>query len=303
MKRRTASSRARSIRALGGILITAGGLFSLAGSPRPAAAQVLSGFDVFRSNCVGCHELPDPEETKHTKAQWDEILTRMVKVRGATLSKTEYTAVLNYLDSFNRPRREVQWLDAPAKTHKTTLSMADQGKLPAEWVDLTVGADEHIPWAVQADAATKSAYLSPLKTAGESQFPTLIDNTGIVQNGTATTRLQIVSGKGALGAGIVFGFKNPQSYYGVRLSGKDVVLYQVDAGRRSLRARTAAATPLKQWLTLSVDVTGKAVKVTLNGKPLPELDRALEDYRGGRMGVHTQGDTVALFDQWQVAVK
>ena len=36
---------------------------------------------------------------------------------------------------------------------------------------------------------------------------------------------------------------------------------------------------------------------------LPALSRKLEAYRGGRAGLQTQGDTLALFDQWQVAVK
>src|SRR3954465_9712576 len=91
--------------ALGGLLI------AIAVSPRPAHAQVLSGFDLFRTNCEGCHELPDPEDTKHSRKDWEAILTRMVKQRGATLNDREFQAVLNYVDSFNRPKREIQWVE------------------------------------------------------------------------------------------------------------------------------------------------------------------------------------------------
>jgi hypothetical protein len=82
-----------------------------------------------------------------------------------------------------------------------------------------------------------------------------------------------------------------------------VVLYQVQGGERALLARTATAVPVKQWHTLGLDLNGTEVKISLNGKPMPELTRKVEAYRGGRLGIHTQGDTVALFDQWQVTVK
>jgi hypothetical protein len=285
-----------------GSVVATGLLVVIGLLPTPAPAQALSGFDVFRSHCDACHELYDPEDPKRTRKEWETILTRMVKVRGATLNQQEFTAVLNYLDSFNRPKREIQWNEAPAKTHKATLAATDAGKLPAEWVDLTIGADEQLPWAVQSDPATKALYLAPLKTAEQTQLPALIDNSGIVQNGSASARMQILSGEGALGAGIVFGFRNTQSFYGVRISPKDVVLYEVQGGQRALLARAPLALPVKQWHTVGVDVNGKAVKVTVNGKPV-SLDRTLAAYQGGRMGVHTQGDTVALFDQWQVTVR
>jgi hypothetical protein len=286
-----------------GALTAVGLVASALVAPRPAPAQVLSGFDVYRSNCDGCHELYDPEDPKRTRAQWEVIMNRMVKQRGATLTTQEFSAVLNYLDSFNRPRREIHWVDSPAKSHKAVLTPADAGKLPADWVDLTFGSDVSVPWAVQANAAAKTGYLAPLKAAPEGQYPALIDNTGLVQDGAASVKAQILSGKGAVGAGMVFGFRNPQSFFGVRFSPRDVVLYQVQAGDRSLLARAPLALAQKQWHTLGVALSGKEVQVTVNGKPVPTLTRQLENYQGGRFGLHTQGDTAALFDAYQVTVK
>lgn len=297
MRQRILARLAVGTMALGGLLA------GVALTPRPAPAQVLSGFDVYRTNCDGCHELYDPEDPKRTRKEWETIMNRMVKQRGATLTTQEFSAVLNYLDSFNRPRREIQWVEVPAKSHKAVLNPADDGKLPADWVDLTLGADAQVPWAVQGNAMAKTAFLTPLKAAPEGQFPALIDNTGLVQNGSATVRVQMISGKGAIGAGLLFGFRNPQSFYGVRVSPRDIVLYQVQGGERALLARATSSLPLKQWQTLGVDVTGTEVKVLLNGKPVPELTRQLASYKGGRMGIHTQGDTAALFDAWQVTVK
>jgi len=285
-------------------LIAGAILLGTALSERPAPAQALSGLDLYRTNCDGCHDLYDPEDPKRTRAQWDTILTRMVKERGATLNAQEFKAVLNYLDSFNREPRQIQWVETPAKSRKAVFPAASVGKLPAEWVDLTVGGDEEIPWAVEVDPKTQSGYVAPLKTAGENQYPVLIDNTGIVKDGGATARLQIVSGKGALGAGVVFGFRSPQSYYGVRISPTDVLLYEVQNGQRALLApRASMPLPTKQWHTVSVQLAGKEVKVSVDNKPLPGLTRTLASYRGGRMGIHTQADTVALFDQWEVVAK
>lgn len=282
-------------------LVAAGALLALL--PAPAPAQALSGLDVFRSHCGGCHELYDPEDPKRPRDQWEGILNRMVKVRGATLNKQEFAAVLAYLDSFNRPRREISWVETPAKSRTAALAVADSGRLPAEWVDLTPGAEATIPWAVQVDPVAKTAYLQPLKAAGENQFPVLIDNTGLVQSGSLSTRLQVLSGTGKLGAGVVFGFRNPQSYFGVRVGPRDVVLFEVQGGQRALLARSTQGAPLKQWHALQVEIAAGAVKVSLNGKPLAELSQALAAYRGGRLGLQTQEDTVALFDRWQVTVK
>lgn len=290
---------------LAGALLT-GVLMTLALRPGPAGAQALSGQDLFRSNCEGCHPLPDPDDEKYQqfkRADWEKVLKEMVEVRGATLNQREFTAVLNYLDSFNRPAREIHWVQTPAASHQVAPKPADAGKLPGGWVDLTVGGDELVPWAVQTDAAGKTAFFAPLREAPASQLPLLLDNSGIFRSGTLAARVQLVSGKGAAAAGIVFGYRSPQQFYGVRLSPADAILYEVRGGERALLARTPLALPLKQWHALKVDVTGKEAKVTLNGQPVPQLTRTLPAYQGGHAGLATQGDTRALFDQWQVTVK
>lgn len=271
-------------------------------TPHSGSTQALSGFDVYRANCSGCHELPDPEDPKRTRDEWNAILDRMVKEKGASLNEQEQAAVLNYLDSFNRPKREIRWNDAPARSRTAQFTTADGGKLSSEWVELTLGGNAVAPWAVQADGTGKSAYLQPLKTAPEGQSPAVLDNTGVVGNGSVATRVQLLSGRGAVGAGMIFGFRDPQSYFGVRLGPKDVALYEARGGNRSLRARSVVAVPLRQWQTLEITLAGKQVAVTLNGKALPELSVVLEGYTGGHVGLHTQGDTVAVFDQWRLTV-
>jgi hypothetical protein len=270
--------------------------------PAPAPAQALSGLDLFRSRCDGCHELPEPDSPKRGRQAWDELLTRMIRVRGAVVSPSEKQSLLNFLDSFNREPREIRWLEEPATSRKAVFLPTDVGKLPAEWVDLTIGSDDAIPWAVQAEANGKQPFLTPLKPAPDTQFPVLIHNLGIVKNGTASARIQLLAGKSA-GAGIIFGYRSPQAFFGARISARDVVLYEMQNGQRALRARAGLALPPKQWHTLAVSISGQGIEVSVNGKTIPELRRTLDSYRGGKVGLHTQGDTVARIDQWELAVR
>jgi hypothetical protein len=290
------------VRSLATMLCVVGAALIAPLSPGAAPAQVVSGFDVFRSNCGGCHELYDPESPVRTREQWDEILTRMVQLRGATVSKPEQAAVLSYLDSFNRPKAETVWVEAPARSHTSTLAPADLGKLPLPWVELTPGADTPVPWAAQGDPAAKALFLSPLKTVSQEQVTAIIDNSGLVENGSIKTRLQVVSGRGALGAGVVFGYVGPQSFYSARLSPSGAALFEERGGPPTLLARAEMPLPQKQWHALRVDLAGGEVKISVNGVPIPELTRALPAYRAGRLGLHTQGDTVAVFDQWEVMI-
>lgn len=268
-------------------------------TPQEAAPPVVSGFDIYREACESCHELYDPESPKHTRAEWNVILDRMLD-RGAVLNGHEYVAVLNYLDSFNRPKREIRWNDAPAKSRTALFAVADRGKLPSEWVDMTLGGSTPAPWAVQANGADKSAYLQPLKTVPEGQFPAAIDNTGIVKNGSFFTRAQLLSGRGSVGVGMIFGFRDAQNYFSVRVGTREVALYEVRDGQQAVRARTTATISRREWQTVEVSVEGQQAHVSLNGKPLPELSVTLEGHSGGRGGLHTQGDTIAVFDQWRL---
>jgi hypothetical protein len=138
----------------GAVRLGAGLLFAAAlaapalTAPSAPAAQGVSGLDVFRMNCDGCHELPAPDNPKRTRAEWQAILQKMVKEKGASLNQAEFTAVLNYLDSFNQVRRQVSWVEKPAVSHKFALEAAMIGKLPDPWVNLTPGASVDSLWAV-----------------------------------------------------------------------------------------------------------------------------------------------------------
>jgi hypothetical protein len=264
------------------------------------AAQGVSGLDVFRTNCDGCHDLPDPERPKRTRAEWEAVLQKMVKEKGASLNKQEFAAVLDYLDSFNVVHRAVAWNDKPAAAHRFAFDTAPSGPAPDPWVNLTVGAPGENPWTLQRDPAGKSGFLTPRGAVGEGQTQLLLDNSGILTAGTIATRLRLPTGKGAGGAGIVFGFRSPLSFFGLRLNpvSKDLVLYDVDQGERALLGRAPFAVPAGQPVTLAVTLSPKQVQVAVNGKPA--VTRPLTGYRGGRAGLAAEGPALPTFDQWSI---
>src|SRR5262249_20301808 len=159
------------------------------------AAQAVSGLDVFRTNCDGCHDLPDPERPKRARAEWEAVLQKMVKEKGASLNKQEFAAVLDYLDSFNVVHRAVAWNDKPAAAHRFNFDTAQAGAAPDPWVNLTIGGPGEYPWSLQRDPAGKGGLLTPRAPAAEGQTQLLIDNSGVLTAGTITTRLRVPAGK------------------------------------------------------------------------------------------------------------
>src|SRR6059058_955296 len=133
-------------RAVGGWLCLCLAAAVAAGARPVPAAQQQSGLDVFRTNCDVCHDLPDPERPKRTRAEWETVLTKMVKEKGASLNKPEFAAVLDYLDSFNVVHRAVAWNDKPAAAHRFAFDAAPAGPAPDPWINQTIGAPGESPW-------------------------------------------------------------------------------------------------------------------------------------------------------------
>lgn len=289
---------------LSGVLATA----MLAFAPSRSAAQVVNGFDVFQANCDGCHELYDPADARTkeivaAKGGWAAVLDDMVKNRGAALTKQEFTAVLNYLNSFNQVRKQISWNLEALKAHKLAFDPKLAGKLPEGWVSVATGGGDSL-WSIQSDTTGKLTFFTPVQGVGENQFALLMNNGGVMKDGSVSTRFRVVSSKTQFpGAGIVFGFNGTQTMYGARISPKsnDLLLFEIDTNGRALLGKAPAPVKAGEWATLGVNITGKKAEITLNGKPV--LTRELEKYRGGHVGVLTQADTIAWFDQWNAAVK
>jgi hypothetical protein len=264
----------------------------------PADGQALSGADLYQANCQGCHELYDPESPRRSRAEWDAILTKMIQEQGAALSVRERAAVLAFLDSFNRPPREILWRESAAASRVVEFAAPEEASPPPEWVELTLGSDEVIPWGI-APASTGGG-VAPLRRASEGRLPALVDNSGVVRDGAVTARMRLSSPAG--GGGVLIGYRSPRSFYGVRVGARDVILFETQGDRRARLARVVRETPVGEWVTLVVQIRNGEARVRLNDQALPGLTRTLPAYHaagGGWAGLHTQSNGGASFNRWE----
>lgn len=266
----------------------------------PVSGQALAGADLFKANCGGCHELPDPEQMPRAREEWERLVKQMIE-RGATLNPREARAVVDYLDGFNRAARRIQWNRQPAASHTLRLSDTD-ARIWDKWVDLVTGGDARIEWQVRP-ASPGSALLQPERAPASLEIPLFVDNSGTFSDGSLQARLQLTGGSATGGGGILFGFRDPQNFFGIRMSSRDLILFEVRSGQRALLGRTPMAIPLKQWHDLRATISARQLTVTLDEKPLANLSRQLDQYRGGLTGLLVQGEASAAFETWSVSVK
>jgi hypothetical protein len=281
---------------LGGCVFAAAVLPALRPAP---ASQGVSGIDVFRTSCEGCHDLPDPENPRRSRAEWQAVLTKMVREKGATLNDKEFAAVLDYLDSFNQPHAEPAWKEQPAASHRAEFIAAQMGKLPDNWISLSPGGGRPGSWAVRREPAGKVFALGPDHAAAEGP-QLLIDNSGSLTSATIAARVRLpATGEGA---GLVFGFRGAHSYFAARLSAttRDLAVYQVDQTDRALIGKVPMAVTPSLWNTLAATFSPRQFQVDLNGKQL--LTRPLTAYRGGRAGLIAEASTAPAFASWAVTV-
>jgi hypothetical protein len=52
---------------------------------------------LFESKCSGCHSTQRPKSKKKTREGWEETVTRMIKVKGASINDEEAVLIIDYL--------------------------------------------------------------------------------------------------------------------------------------------------------------------------------------------------------------
>lgn len=68
--------------------------------PKPTATSAVAadGETILRSNCTNCHTLDRVVSSKKTREQWDQTVTRMVR-----LSTVEHPVLVDYLAANYKP--------------------------------------------------------------------------------------------------------------------------------------------------------------------------------------------------------
>ena len=183
------------------------------------------------------------------------------------------------------------------------------GQMPAGWTASITG--EGSPrWTVERDPSAPSPPHA-LKQSAETpkpSYPLCLRQDPQLKDGFVEVKFKVVSGKIDQAAGVVWRAKDARNYYVCRANALEdnVVLYKVENGKRQaldIVERSGGygvntrVTP-REWHTLQVEFTGPRFKVSLDGKPLFEVeDRTFPD--AGLTGVWTKADSVTLFDDFR----
>ena len=166
-------------------------------------------------------------------------------------------------------------------------------------------------WVIQAEGSNK--YLVQTDPdATRSRFPIAVLSDVSAADVDLSVRFKPVSGRVDQAAGLVWRYRDQDSYYIVRANALEdnVVLYKVEAGKRidlpvKGEGRTygkPAKVPAGQWSTLRVLAAGPRFEVYLNGTRLYEVEDSTFA-RPGKVGVWTKADSVTQFDDLTVVTR
>ena len=141
------------------------------------------------------------------------------------------------------------------------------------------------------------------------RFPLAVFDGLTAKDADVRVKFKPVSGGKDQAVGIVWRYKDQNTYYIVRANALEgnVVLYKVEGGKRTdlplkgegrtygKKAKVAKA----EWSTLRVQAKGSLFTVYLNGARLFEVeDETFKE--AGKVGLWTKADSVTYFDELQI---
>jgi hypothetical protein len=176
------------------------------------------------------------------------------------------------------------------------------GALPEGWTAGVTGKGSP-RWSVEADPTAPSAP-NVLKQSGSGTFPWCVLNAASVVDGFVEVRFKPVAGKEDQAGGVVWRWKNGNSYYVARANALEdnVSLYYTEGGSRKTIKYVDAPVARERWHTLRVEFAGRRIKVILDGTARIEVDDRHID-GAGAVGVWTKADSVTLFDDFAYGAK
>jgi hypothetical protein len=178
------------------------------------------------------------------------------------------------------------------------------GQVPAGFTSYASGSGPAGKWVVQEMADAPSGKRVVVQTDANStgsRYPVLIADKEEYGDVDVSVKGKAISGKGDQGIGLVFRFRDPQSYYVVRANALEdnFRLYKMVDGRRKEFAGANVKVTSGQWHTLRVVAQGDHLMCYFNGQKL--IDTRDATYGKGKVGLWTKADSVIAFDDLTVA--
>jgi len=272
-----------------------------AGDPNAAKA-------LYYEKCSACHNAYDPTEKAYTHDQWSSTIDRMLNKHGASgsISPDQASQILAYLSLFAPKPGQNSNLD-PTRTVKEDVwpHEPDESKVYLFPFSSTIselsavnGKWRIVPGATPADGAV----VQTVSLGDSGRFAYLLTREAPGQGDLdISTDFHIVSGKLSPAVGIVIGYQNTNNFDVVRYNAltSDVALIKVSGGQHTTIQKVPLTSPLltaqKGWHTMRVvcQANGNRIAVWLDyNKQMTTADPA---YALGKVGLWTQGDSIAEF--------
>ena len=178
------------------------------------------------------------------------------------------------------------------------------GQTPKGFTSYATGSGPAGKWLVQEMADAPSGKRVVVQTDADdtdNRYPVLIADKEEYDDVDVSVKGKAISGKGDQGIGLVFRFRDPQSYYVVRANAleNNVRLYKMVDGRRKQFAGADVKVTSGQWHTLRVVAQSDHLVCYFNGQKL--IDTRDATYGKGKVGLWTKADSVTAFADLTVA--
>ena len=309
---------------------------ALPNDPATATGQVenLSPKDLYTQRCGQCHNLPNPAEKMMNRNEWQRTVNRMLYKDKAInlITLPESVTIVNYLSGFAPKPGDSRigltpwstdstdvWTSAPTSSN---IYNVEDAQTLSKFQQVTSGdRGTAAKWTAVHDRTDSAWKVSQIKPS-PSRFGLLVQKGNDIGNVDVKLNFEIIGGHTSPAVGIVFGYKNPQSYYVVRYAqnGNALSVIKIDGPIHTVIQNTEL-TPLPQtpavltseasmppstkpivaepitvgpgWHTLRLLVNEGKIRAWIDrNKRINTVDPG---YAGGRVGLWAQGDTVAEF--------
>jgi mono/diheme cytochrome c family protein len=302
---------------------------AVAAAPRADGAQVKA---LYGEKCSACHNLPKPDEKGYSRAEWQRTVNTMLNKYHASesIAPGEAAQIVDYLATFAPKQARGGghssdpwatdtadvWTDAPQASRVFNF----EGGGLAGLAPVGAGTPGPAPvWSVKSDRPGADGLVA--RASGPAfradRFALLLDRADAGRSVDVRVRFRIDAGKASPAVGIVFGYADPDHYAVLRCNQTldDLALIQIAGTVHTTVQQTPLVLPAAPaspppvvappaaplaagWHTLRLLVRDGQVRGWVDMQK--RVNVALPAYSGGKVGLWTQGNTSASFDDWTV---
>lgn len=308
--------------------------------PTPTLAQATNAVPMdqvhlkalYTEKCQACHELSgkyDPTVNGYSPQEWRRTVGRMMRKTNSNISPTEAAYITNYLVTL-APRTDRRgpidvWATDAVDVWGVTPTVTrvfnfEPGNPLTALVPQTAGAaGPAAVWHTVAGTTPDGTVMKELPVRpGPARFALLLDRQDHGRNLDVKVQFQIQGGVVSPAVGIVFGLSSSKTYDVLRFDAlhNTLSLLKVDEPTHTPLQTTSVAQPAGPVPALAADVAAPTkpaspgwhtLRLLVNNGQIRgwvDMEKRIStqdsSYAGGKVGLWTQGDTVAVFDDWTV---